>query len=77
MEMKAHLAGKTKIAILTILTKGVAVWAARADHRPGELARSREELATLEEELKSKTPEQTRRVNEKKHTQLLERFWET
>ena len=77
MKMKAHLANKTKIASLTILTKGVAVWAARADHRPDEFAKGREKLATLEEELKSKTPEQTRRVNEKKHTQLLERFWET
>ena len=77
MEVEAHLPDRTKVAIMTILTEGVAVWAARADHRPGELARSREELATLEEELKSKIPEQTRRVNEKKHTQLLERFWET
>ena len=59
-----------RIAIMTILTDVVAVWAASTGHRPDELAKSREKLATLEEELKSKTPEQTRRVNEKKPTQL-------
>ena len=76
MEVEAHLPDRTKVAIMTILTEGVAVWAAHADHRLDELARDREKLAPLEEELKSKIPEQTRGVNEKKQTQLLKKVLE-
>ena len=43
---EAHLPGRTKTAIRTILAEVVAVWAAQADHSLDELAQERERLTS-------------------------------